>query len=193
MPSGGGERIAITNDPFIDWSPVWSPDGRFIYFASDRGGAMNLWRIAVDEASGRPLSAPEPVTAGAQASAALPRFSGDGSRLAFRSRVASVNPIAIPFDSATMRAGTPILLDTQNNSRIPSGVSPDGKLIAYYSLGDQQEDLFIGTADGQMRRVTDDGAAIGRPCSRPMAARSCFIRTATANGRSGRSASTAAD
>jgi Tol biopolymer transport system component/serine/threonine protein kinase len=167
IPSGGGERIAITNDAFIDWSPIWSPDGRFIYFASDRGGAMNLWRIAVDEASGRPLSAPEPVTAGAQASAALPVLSGDGSRLAFRSRVASVNPIAIPFDPATMRAGTPILLDTQNNARIPSAVSPDGKLIAYYSLGDQQEDLFIGTADGPMRRVTDDAPRDRAPIFTP--------------------------
>jgi Tol biopolymer transport system component len=157
IPSNGGERTAITNDAFIDWSPVWSPDGRFIYFASDRGGAMNVWRIAVDEASGLPLSSPEPVTAGVQASAALPALSRDGSRLAFRSRVASVNPVAIPFDPVTMRAGTPVLLDTQSNSRIPSGVSPDGKQIAFYNIGDQQEDLFIGRPDGHIRRVTDDG------------------------------------
>jgi Tol biopolymer transport system component len=146
----------VTDDPAIDWSPVWSPDGRFVYFSSDRGGAMNLWRIAVDESSGRPRGAPEPVTAGVQASAGLPRLSRDGSRLVFQSRVAAVNPVAIPFDPSRERAGTPTLLDTQNNVRIPNDVSPDGKQIAFYNIGEHQEDVFIGSADGWMRRVTDD-------------------------------------
>jgi TolB protein len=156
VAAAGGVAVPVIQDPALDWSPAWSPDGRFIYFSSDRGVAMNLWRIAVDQSSGRPLGAPEPVTAGVQASASLPRFSKDGSRLAFRSRVASINPAAIPFDAASLRAGTPVLLDTRNNIRIPSGVSPDSKQIAYYSLGEQREDLFIGSIDGSMRRITDD-------------------------------------
>ena len=152
----GGTRVAVTQDAAIDWSPIWSADGRFIYFASDRGGAMNLWRVAVDESSGRTRGEPEPVTMGVQASAALPRMSKDGSRLVFRSRVAGVNPVAIPFDPATARAGTPVLLDTQNNIRIPSDVSRDGKQIAFYNIGERQEDIFVGSVDGRMRRVTDD-------------------------------------
>ncbi len=158
IAAAGGPPVAITHDAAIDWSPVWSPDGRFIYFSSDRGTAMNLWRIAVDESSGRPIGAPEPVTTGVQASAALPRFSKDGSRLAFRSRIASVNPVAIPFDPVALTAGEPRLLDTQNNIRVPSDVSPDGKSIAYFSIGEHQEDLFIGSPEGPMRRVTDDPA-----------------------------------
>jgi eukaryotic-like serine/threonine-protein kinase len=167
VAAAGGTRVAVTQDSAIDWSPVWSPDGRFIYFSSDRGGAMNIWRIAVDESSGRPLASPEPVTAGVQASAALPRFSRDGSRLAFRSRVASINPVTIPFDPATTRAGAASPLDTQNNMRIPSDVSPDDTQIAFYSLGDQQEDIFIGSADGRMRRVTDDPARDRAPVFTP--------------------------
>ena len=50
---GGGARVPVTKDAAVDWSPVWSPDGRFIYFSSDRGGAMNLWRIDVDQSTGR--------------------------------------------------------------------------------------------------------------------------------------------
>jgi Tol biopolymer transport system component len=156
IPSTGGTPVPVTNDAAIDWSPVWSPDGRSVYFSSDRGAAMNLWRIAVDASSGAPLGPPEPVTAGVQASAALPSFSTGGSRLAFRSRVASVNPAAIPFDPTTLRAGVPFLLDTRNNIRVPSGVSPDGKQVAFFSIGEQQEDLFIGSPDGPIRRVTDD-------------------------------------
>ena len=156
VAAAGGTPVAITNDPAIDWSPVWSRDGRFIYFASDRGGAMNLWRIAVDQSSGTRLGVPEPVTTGVQASVSLPRFSRDGSRLAFRSRVASVNPVAIPFDPVTLQAGTPTLLDTQNNIRVPSDVSPDGKQVVYFSIGERQEDIFIGAPGGTIRRITDD-------------------------------------
>ena len=156
VATAGGTAVAITNDSAIDWSPVWSPDGQCIYFASDRGGAMNLWRIAVDQSSGAPTGAPEPVTAGVQASVGLPRFSRDGSRLVFRSRVASVNPVAIPFDPVTLQAGTPMLLDTQNNVRVPSDVSPDGKQVVYYSIGERQEDIFIGAPGGSIRRITDD-------------------------------------
>jgi Tol biopolymer transport system component len=159
VPRDGGSRVAITNDGAIDWSPVWSPDGKYVYYSSDRGGAMNLWRIAVDEASGAVSGEPEPVTNGVQAWASLPRFSRDGSRLAFRSRVRSVNPIAVPFDPATGLAGVPAVLDGSNNIRIPSDVSRDGTQIAYFSIGERQEDIFIGSADGtRIRRLTDDVA-----------------------------------
>jgi Tol biopolymer transport system component len=147
----------VTQDAALDWSPVWSTDGRFVYFSSDRGGAMNLWRIAVDQASGRVAGAPLAVTTGVQARATEPRFSRDGKRLAFRSRIASVNPVAIPFDPRTDRAGVPVVLDRSNNVRIPSDSSPDGAQIAYFSIGELQEDIFVGSADGKgIRHVTDD-------------------------------------
>ena len=79
--------------------------------------------------------------------------------MAFRSAVKSVNPVAIPFDPATARAGTPTVLDASNNIRIPSDVSPDGTQLAFFSIGERQEDAFIGGADGKgIRRVTDDAA-----------------------------------
>jgi len=158
VAAAGGAPERLTQDAAIDWSPTWSPDGRFIYFSSDRGGAMNVWRLPVDPSTAKPQGPPEPVTAGVQASASGPRFSRDGSRMAFRSRVASVNPVAIPFDPLTGRVGVPFLLDTRNSIRIPSGVSPDGKQIAYFSIGERQEDIFISTVGGPIRRVTDDAA-----------------------------------
>ncbi len=163
----GGSAQLLTKDAALDWAPAWSPDGRYIYFSSDRGGAMNLWRIPVDPSTGKAQGAPEPVTTGVQAAASSPRFSNDGSRLVFKSRVAAVNPVAIPFDPVTTRAGVPFVLDTRNSIRIPSDVSADGKLIAYFSIGDRQEDLFLSSPAGPMRRVTDDGARDRAPVFTP--------------------------
>jgi Tol biopolymer transport system component len=87
--------------------------------------------------------------------------------MVFKSRVASVNPVAIPFDPVTARAGLPFVLDTRNSIRIPSDVSADGKLIAYFSLGDHQEDIFISSPGGPMRRVTDDAARDRSPFFTP--------------------------
>jgi len=156
VSANGGARVALTNDSAIDWSPVWAPDGRDVYFSSDRSGAMNLWRIPVDPATGTSTGAPEPLTMGAQASSALPSFSKDGKRMAFRSRIGSINPFEIPFDPVTLKAGEPRLLDSRTNIRIPSSVSPDGSLVAFFSIGDRQEDIFVGPPGGPMRRVIDD-------------------------------------
>jgi Tol biopolymer transport system component len=55
-----------------------------------------------------------------------------------------------------MRAGTPMVLDSRSGVRTPSDVSADGKQIAYFSIGDRQEDIFVGPPGGLAKRVTDD-------------------------------------
>jgi eukaryotic-like serine/threonine-protein kinase len=56
VPAAGGEPVEVTKDPAMDWNPVWSPDGKYLYFASDRGGSMNLWRVPIEERSERCLA-----------------------------------------------------------------------------------------------------------------------------------------
>ena len=46
--SGGGLR-RLTAEPSIDGVPSWSADGRWIYFASTRGGVIaDIWRVPAD-------------------------------------------------------------------------------------------------------------------------------------------------
>ncbi len=159
IPSGGGARAKVTNDVAVDWAPIWSPDGRFLYFASDRGGAMGIWRIAVDEVSGRAAGAPQPVASGVDVSMDLPHMSKDGTSLVFRSKIESVNPAAIAFDPTTGRAGSVTLLQHRTGILAPSDVSPDGKWIALVNVPDRQQDLFIMRPDGTaLTRLTDDAA-----------------------------------
>ena len=41
-----GKVYRLTDDHAVALSPAWSPDSRFVYFASGRGGALNIWKIA---------------------------------------------------------------------------------------------------------------------------------------------------
>jgi serine/threonine protein kinase/Tol biopolymer transport system component len=184
----GGPAVPILEDPALDWSPTWSPDGRYVYFSSNRGGVMNLWRIAVDESTGRAMGVPEPVTAGVEAATSSPRFSKDGVRMVFRSRVAYVNPVALPLDETATHLGTPIVLDGSNHVRLPIDVSPDGSLLSYANPAEPQEDVFVSAIDGsRMRRVTDDATAVGRSGQYASTARGCGNCSAPTPGRSIRS------
>lgn len=41
----GSEVTMVTNGPYIDHRPAWSPDGRWITFASNRSGESGIWRV----------------------------------------------------------------------------------------------------------------------------------------------------
>jgi tricorn protease-like protein len=59
----GGPWIRITNGQQWDDKPVWSPDGKVLYFVSGSGGFYNVWGIYFDANQGKPLGTPFRVTA----------------------------------------------------------------------------------------------------------------------------------
>jgi Tol biopolymer transport system component/DNA-binding winged helix-turn-helix (wHTH) protein len=64
IPATGGDWIHITDSKHWDDKPRWSPDGKTIYFASNRGsGFINVWGIRFDSVNGKPVSEPFRVTA----------------------------------------------------------------------------------------------------------------------------------
>ncbi len=48
IPADGGEERRLTTEPGLDDGPDYSPDGKFIYFNSDRTGRMKIWRMNSD-------------------------------------------------------------------------------------------------------------------------------------------------
>jgi Tol biopolymer transport system component len=164
IPAVGGPRVRVTDDAATDWAPVWSPDGKYLYFASDRGGTMGIWRIPVDEASGRATGLPEPIASGVDVQMDLPHLSKDGASLVFRSKMEWINPAAIGFDPVTGRAGAVRLLQHRTGILAPMDVSPDGKWLALANIPDRRQDLFIMRPDGAgLTRVTDDEARDWNP------------------------------
>ncbi len=65
----------LTNHPAADMSPVWSANGRHVWFLSSRSGSMQVWRLALD--GGEPVQVTTlPLDVGSFA------VSPDGTRLA---------------------------------------------------------------------------------------------------------------
>jgi Tol biopolymer transport system component len=148
--------VPVVSDPEFDWGPAWSHDGRFLYFSSDRGGSMNLWRVAIDERSGRVRGAPEPVTV-PSVWAGQVSFSRDGALAMFGSlgeqsslQVASFDPVRERIEGqpeTVIRLARPI-----------AGIdwSPDGKALVIGVPSASREDLYVIQADGTgFRQLTD--------------------------------------
>jgi hypothetical protein len=54
MPAEGGPRVPLTDAGWYDDKPRWSPDGRTLYFVSNRGGRSDVWGRRFDPALGQP-------------------------------------------------------------------------------------------------------------------------------------------
>ena len=62
IPAAGGSWIRITNGKQWDDKPRWSPDGKTIYFLSERRGFFNVWGVHFDALKGKPQGEPFRVT-----------------------------------------------------------------------------------------------------------------------------------
>jgi Tol biopolymer transport system component len=166
--------VKVTDDAALDWSPTWSPDGRYLYFSSTRGGTMNLWRVEIDERSGQVRGDPEPMVTPATWSGDL-SFSRDGSRFVYASLDFRTTILRAAFDAAHgVIVGAPVPILKSNFPIRDHQVSGDGNWLAFTTSG-VQEDLFVSRLDGSdYRRLTDDAARDRGPGWSPDGSRIAF-------------------
>ena len=158
IPAGGGEAIIITNDGTTNWNPVWSPDGKYLYFASDRNGSMSFWRSSISEV-GRPSSTPESVVTPSKFSRHL-TFSRDGKRLAYVSTDNKSNIQAIRIEKETLKPiGEPFWVTTGDRQVSRPELSRDGTRFVFRVPRRMQDDIVTVDINGaNPRDVTDDTA-----------------------------------
>jgi serine/threonine protein kinase/WD40 repeat protein len=156
VPTAGGTPRKALDDGFLNWNPVWSPDGAWLYFGSDRSGSLNLWRLPIDETSGAVLGEPEPVTTPALSSGFW-SLSRDGRRILYAANESRANVERFPFDPERLQVQGPGVAVTRGSHPVRScSVSPHGQWIAFFAAL-PQEDLFVIRADGSgLRQLTND-------------------------------------
>ena len=121
-------------------SPAWSPDSRFIYFASSRGGTLNIWKIGADGSGLRQI------TAGAGDDSELD-VSSDGKRLVFATMRLN---IGLSQFNTQPKAGEPaikVLTSDPARNEFGPAYSADGTHLAFFTNLKGVEHESIGMAD----------------------------------------------
>lgn len=111
-------------------SPIWSADGKFVYFASGRGGAINIWKV--DARGERPMQ----IIVGRGDDADMD-ISADGRRIVFSNYRVSVNLQEILLNERNasanhLTARTWLTSDSARTTVAPI-YSRAGKHIAYFT------------------------------------------------------------
>jgi TolB protein len=133
----GGPPRRLTNDPALDYNAVFSPDGRWVVFTSERTGNVDLYALNLKN-GGAPVRLTRDDAMDDAAS-----FSPDGQRLAFMStRDGDADIFVMPFSPGDPTAES----RARNLTRRPGGdfnpaFSPDGRRIAF-----SRQDQLLGSA-----------------------------------------------
>jgi Tol biopolymer transport system component len=163
VPVDGGTAVRVTDDAATDATPVWSSDGRHLYFSSSRGGTTNLWRVPIDETTGATAGPPQPVTVPTQ-NAIQPSLARDGRSVAYTASTWSSNVYALGFD-AVAGAPTPASRWVLGGPHDWTGlrIAPDGRRLAVVRSGETR-DLVVAAADGTgVQRLTDEQGGVRCP------------------------------
>ncbi len=130
------EETQLTDTPFLDDGSEYSPDGEYIYFNSNRTGAMQLWRMKADGSEQTQLTFDENFNDW------FPHISPDGEKILFISYGTDVESGDHPFyKHVTLRVmpvsgGEPTvvayLYGGQGTINVPSW-SPDSRYVAFVS------------------------------------------------------------
>lgn len=169
----GEERCLASGLPQVmNFSPVWSPDGkRLAFLSADMTTGSGEIKI-VDVASKAVTTAPRTRTENQD-----PRrwfqnltpvdWSRDGRYLLCRTaaRATAVDPKPVGLVLVPVAGGDRIALADSVASQSPAALSPDGRFVAYVAGASGSAQVFVrpATAGGEPRAITDTPGGNGSP------------------------------
>ena len=157
-----GVKTRLTFGPVQNLGPVWSPDGKWIAYSSDRNGNANICRKPADGAGAEEVLLSEDQIL-------LPNsWSRDGKYLIYqRGPLGNTDVWALPLDGD--RQPAQILPHIPNAGNSAADISPNGRWLAYMSsesgglqvyviaFGGGQGKWQISTNGGTQPRWSNDG------------------------------------
>jgi Tol biopolymer transport system component/imidazolonepropionase-like amidohydrolase len=184
IPIGGGEAKRITSGPAYDAQPRFSPDGKWIAFASDRGGIENLWVCDLEGKQARAVSKEKDATVNG------PAWSPDGDYLVGRKRLTDASSLGtVELWMWHVRGGSGVQLtkkDEQPDAADPC-FSKDGRFI-YFSARDARyrydrnvnEGIWqikrLDRWNGQLVPVTGEFGGAAAPAISPDGTSMAYVR-----------------
>jgi eukaryotic-like serine/threonine-protein kinase len=133
---GRGVASQFTFDAGNDMYPIWSPDGNWIVFGSDRRGIFNLYRKQSNA-----VGTEEPVLKSATEMVPL-AWTPDGSAIV--ARVRAQGSLQMEFGILPLAGDrTPQVFERRNFSVGGAQVSPDGRWVAYNSRESGRFEIYV--------------------------------------------------
>ena len=140
LNADGSNLRRLTNSSGIDTDPYFSPDGQFVYFTSDRGGAPQIYRTSLNGGAVTRVTFKGEYNVRA-------RISADGKRMGYITRRDGVYRTAV-FD---LESQQDIWVSDTTNDDSPS-LSPNGRLIIYESEVGRRNVLMRASVDGKVKQ-----------------------------------------
>lgn len=141
----GGEQRQLTNNSFADFSPCVSPDDRYIFFASNRTGSNQVWRMNTDGSNQIQIT---------RAEGGYPRFVTSDGRWIY-------------FESGLHQTLWRVSNDGREEIQISAGAayspvfSADGKFVAYFFWTKESGRYNIAVMSVDSRKLLKTFALIG--------------------------------
>jgi eukaryotic-like serine/threonine-protein kinase len=180
VSADGGDLKQMASDARRKGSPVYSPDGRSVYFTGTIGSlTFGLWKLAVSPATGDPAGEPVLVLNPGAAGIRYMAISADGKKLAYSLLSGTSNLWSVPLvKGSDEAAGLPVQLtnNTSQRNNLPA-FSPDGRKIALTEWrAGTAGDIWVVDSDGKNpSQLTTDPAIDSNPDWFPDGNRIAFL------------------
>ena len=171
-----GRTFEITDATLNARSPLWSRDGRSLYFVWNKTGAADLWRRSVD-ATGAPAGETEQVTTGVEVLHAT--FSAAGDRLVIAKGRWVANVWRVPLRLGRAATWDDAKQVTTEHAFIEFiDVSPDDRTLAFSSDRAGNQDLWtMDLGSGATTQMTRHEAPEWAPRFSPLGDKLAFYAT----------------
>ena len=155
LTSDDNQQEIIASHPGRDESPVWSPDGKYLLFISDRNRSADLWGIRVD--NGKAVGAPFIIKRDLGWNTMIQDLTTNGKLFLFMMGGNEPgNLFTIPVDQVSGNLKGPIApISVYPTDHSFPRYSPDGKMIAFLSRRGQvgYPKLFVMDEKGVERGI----------------------------------------
>ncbi|MGD9548148.1 MAG: TolB family protein [Candidatus Krumholzibacteriia bacterium] len=174
LDQGGTAPTLLTDSPYLDDRPAWSPDGGWVAFRSFRSeGSGDIWTMSIDGGDLKLLT-PDPLPAVTEED--HPAWSPDGSLIAYACNANGTTDIWVMNRDG---AGKRFLTDHAEFETEPAW-SPDGRTIAFRrGTLDTTTDLCLVPAEGGEVTVLPLPGIQRLPVWDPSGARLVFVHQPT--------------